>query len=391
MGKIILVHNSYQCAGGEDLVVNLESRLLGDHKQLAARYIVDNDSIKSFFSKLSVAINVSYSRKYDDQLQSIIDSCEPTIGHIHNFFPMLTPSVYGTFEKEKIPVVQTLHNYRTICPGALLMRDGKICEKCITGSPYQSVLYGCYRNSKVGTFAVARMVDYHRKRNTWNAKVNRFIALTEFAKSKFVKAGFDPDKISVKPNFIPDPLEKGVSLTNRNKQALFVGRISQEKGLRTMLRAWKGLTEKLNIAGEGPLMKNLSACHSEGVTFLGNQNKSQITRLMLDSHFLVMPSEWYEGFPMVLIEAFAHGLPVLASRLGGMVEIVEDGVTGVHFEAGNAEDLAEKAQWMFDHPDECRRMGENARNVYLEKYTPEKNYEMLMKIYEEAVLDKQTN
>ncbi|NOY62512.1 MAG: glycosyltransferase family 4 protein, partial [Gammaproteobacteria bacterium] len=336
----------------------------------------------------TTTINIAYSNDSKKKMSLYLKNNSANLVHVHNFFPLLTPSIYDACIEKNVPVVQTLHNYRTICPGALLMREGNICEKCVTGSPYQSVLFGCYRNSRIGTLSVARMVNYHRKCNTWNTKVNRFVVLTEFAKSKFVEAGFDSNKISVKPNFIPDPIRLDANLDERINSALFVGRISQEKGLTTLVKAWAKVNAAISIAGDGPLLNSLSSnSEAVGLRFLGSQDKEGISHLMLNSQFLVMPSECYEGFPMVLVEAFAHGLPVLASRLGGMAEIVEDGVTGVHFEVGNADDLAEKAQWMLDNPDECRRMGNNAREVYLEKYTPEKNHEILMDIYEEAITD----
>jgi len=386
------LHNEYQRKGGEDLVFSNEVNLLRSLGHSIKELVVTNKTISGIVGKLRVAFNVSDSVSSREKVAQFLARSDVDLVHIHNLFPILTPSVYDACVEAEIPVVQTLHNYRTICPGSLLMRDGKVCEKCVTGSPYQSVLHGCYRDSQIGTLAVARMVNYHRKSNTWNTKVNRFIALTEFAKAKFVEAGFDPKKIAVKPNFIPDPISPGTDLNKRNRTALFVGRISQEKGIRTLTRAWKQMSLELVIAGDGPLLDSLSSTNRSGsIRLLGPQSNAQISDLMLNARFLVMPSEWYEGFPMVLAEAFAHGLPVLASRLGGMREIIENGATGLHFEAGNAHDLSEKAQWLLDHSNECRRMGENARNKYLAKYTPRKNYDMLMRIYEEAANDQQQN
>ncbi len=387
--KILQVHNSYQLAGGEDAVVMLESTLVREFGHELMPYFVNNDKICGLVEKIYTSICIGYSSRSKTRFEQFLKCNKFEIVHVHNFFPVLTPSIYDVCVNYNIPVVQTLHNYRTICPGALLVRDGVVCEKCVTGSPYQSVLHGCYRDSVVGTLAVARMVSYHRRCNTWNTKINRFIALTDFAKEKFVEAGFDPQKVSVKSNFIPDPIAPEIKLNERITTALFVGRISQEKGLKTLTSAWSAIDLNLTIAGEGPLLSELkSTVKVNNILFLGAVNKQNISELMLSAQFLVMPSECYEGFPMVLVEAFAHGLPVLASRLGGMAEIVEDGVTGLHFEVGNAEDLAEKARWMFEHPEDCRRMGEKARQEYLAKYTPEKNYAMLMEIYKEAIEDQ---
>jgi glycosyltransferase involved in cell wall biosynthesis len=380
--KILLVHNKYQQYGGEDSVLTCEEKLLAANGHECSKSLIANHCVTGFAKKLIVAAKASWSDFGCKFVAQAIIRFQPDIVHVHNFFPLLTPAVYDACNEAGVPVVQTLHNYRTICPGALLMRNGKICEKCITGSPYQAVLHRCYRNSFPGSWAVARMVAFHRKKKTWQNKVDRFIALTEFARHKFIEAGFPANKIVVKPNFYD--CKGGGSESASEKGALFVGRLSREKGVATLLEAWKSLNISLRIAGEGPL--DMSSGHkNKCITFLGHLSGNQVSLEMSKAAFLVMPSEWYEGFPMVLVEAFALGLPVVASRLGGMAEIVEDGVTGLHFEPGNPRDLVEKVKWMHDHPEQCRQMGQNTRRVYEEKYTPEKNYEMLMEIYQQAI------
>ncbi len=383
--RVLVVHNSYQHRGGEDAVLEAEIKIMVTNGNQVFFEKKENDSINSVLSKIKAFSNVAYSKKSKIWMLQAISKYNPDIVHIHNIFPQLSPSIYDACLDARIPVVQTLHNYRLMCPGALLMRKGRICQKCVLGSTYQSVLYGCYRDSKVGTFAVARMVSYHRKNNTWNTKVDRFIALTKFAKNKFVEAGFPEHKISVKPNFVDDLISENKALC-REEKALFVGRISQEKGVDVMLSAWNRVQYPIAIAGDGPSLINLkSECKDSNVCFLGNQSKKQIHKLMSAARFLVMPSVWYEGFPMVLVEAFAHGLPVICSCLGGMAEIIEDGVTGLHFEPGDADDLAKKVHWMIAHPKECEQIGKNARLEYEQKYTPEKNYEMLIDIYQQAI------
>jgi glycosyltransferase involved in cell wall biosynthesis len=272
------------------------------------------------------------------------------------------------------------------------MRNGSVCELYVTGSPYQEVKYGCYKESKIGSFAVARMVDSHRKAGTWKNKVNRFIALTEFARNKFIEAGFPEHKVVVKPNFVAEDLsdiqtthEKIIPVKNTASNALFVGRLSQEKGMGTLLEAWKDLNIELKIAGTGPLEQSVRNNPNDNINYLEGLDRQSVLAEMRSATFLVMPSEWYEGFSMVLVEAFSQGLPVIASRLGGMAEIVEDRVTGLHFEAGNAADLAQKVLWLSKHPDECFEMGKNARNVYEQKYTAETNYQLLMDIYQKAI------
>jgi len=384
--KILIIHNEYQVLGGEDVVVDSEFSLLRDKGHNIQVFKVKND-VNNFLSKVIAGLNVHYSDRSKFNLKRVLKKNEPDIVHVHNFFPLLTPSIYDACVEEQVPVVQTLHNYRTICPGALLMRDGKICELCVKGSAYQSVLHGCYRGSKIGTFAVARMVEKHRNNSTWNTKVNRFIALTEFARNKYIEAGFPEEKIRIKPNFSDDPHPDNNDMNFIRNGALFVGRLSQEKGLMTLINAWQDLEIPLKVAGTGPLENELNDLKSNNIITFGMLEKDSVQKEMRKASFLVMPSECYETFGLVLVEAFTQGLPVVASRLGGMAEIVEDGVTGLHFEAGNAKDLAKKVQWMHEHPEECRKMGLNARKVFEEKYTAEKNYELLMNIYQEAIDD----
>ena len=210
------------------------------------------------------------------------------------------------------------------------------------------------------------------------------IALTEFARAKFNEAGFDDERIAIKPNFITDPITGDEPDTSR-KGALFVGRISVEKGVEVMLRAWRQIEEPLSIAGDGPLFERLSeAEQGASYRFVGRQSKAEVFSAMRSSRFLVMPSLCYEGFPMAIVEAFAHGLPVVCSRHGSMEEVVKDGISGLHFEAGNADDLAEKVKQLLDDPERCEAMGKAARKQFLEHYGPQQNLAHLERIYAEA-------
>lgn len=390
--RILIAHNSYQQSGGEDNVVEAERALLSQHGHDVDLLLVDNRDIPDgILTQIKTAFTTTYSRIGRAKLWEAISIFRPDIVHVHNFFPQLSPSIYDACADEGVAVVQTLHNYRLICPGALLMRDGNICEQCITGSPYQAAFYGCYRNSKLGSLAVAHMVATHRRLGTWSEKVNRFIACTEFSKSKFTQAGFAEDRISVKPNFVSDPQAstgptKRDDWNSRESFALFVGRLSLEKGIRTLFKAWAtlGIHHCLKVAGSGPLEDEIP--EQTNIVGLGFQEQDNVHSLMDQALFLVVPSEWFEGFPMVIVEAFAHGLPVLASRLGSMGEVIEDGVTGLFFEPGDDKDLAIKANWLLERPEECRRMGRNARNKYVKKYSPEVNYDQLLSIYKEAMI-----
>jgi glycosyltransferase involved in cell wall biosynthesis len=385
--RILLLHNYYQQGGGEDTVVEAERKLLQEHGNDVNVFSVSNDEIRSTFGKIRSACFLPYSIKAKLEVAREISRFLPDLVHVHNFFPLFTPSIYDACQMACVPVVQTLHNFRIICPGALLMRRGNACEECLHGSPYRAALHFCYRKSLLGSLAVARMVAFHRSRRTWQDKVDRFIALTEFAKTRFVMAGFPAEKICVKPNFAQNPTS---ALNSGARQgALFVGRLSPEKGIKTLLAAWRQLDVPMRIAGDGPLMESIQNADIRNLVTTGKLNKDIVASEMDNAAFLIMPSEWYEGFPMVLVEAFSHGLPVIASRLGSMAEIVVDGLTGILFEAGNADDLATKVRWAVEHPDEMRVMGEKARKDYERKYTSEVNYQQLMAIYEGAIKSKE--
>lgn len=378
--KILQIHNRYQIAGGEDVVVASEQKLLAAHHDVWS-YTVSNDGISGILGKLDVALHTHYSKRQKLALAGYLAIHKPDVAHVHNFFPMLTPAIYDACIEAGVPVVQTLHNYRTLCANALLMRDGRVCERCVQGSPYWGAIYGCYRGSRLGSWVVAHSVDYHRRQTTWQTKVDRFITLTAFSRQKFIEAGFPAHKLIVKPNFTEDPWREGFAPGSRASFALFVGRMSAEKGLGTLLQAWQAIDLPLKIVGEGALPTTMPA----QVQFLGKQTQAQVYALMQQARFLVMPSEWYEGFPMVLVEAFANSLPVICSRLGGMAEIVEEGVTGLHFKAGDAEDLRVKVQWAMTHSEQLRQMGRAARVAYQKHYTPDTNYQQLMSIYQDVM------
>ena len=335
--------------------------------------------------KLKVFFTASYSRSSKKKLSKTLSEINPDIVHVHNFFPLLTPSIYDACFDIGVPVVQTLHNYRAICPGGLLLRDGHVCEKCIKGSAYQAVKYKCYKNSYLGSLSVANMVEKHRNSGTWEKKVTRFVALTEFAKSRFIMAGFPENKISIKSNFVFDFNKPKNNKNLIRSGVLFVGRLSQEKGIFTIIKAWKNLNIHLKIIGTGPLEKNIRESENNFIHLLGVNEQKFVRAEMSKAAFLIMPSDWYEGFPMVLVESFSQGLPIIVSGLGSLAEIVQDGFNGLHFEHGNANDLAEKVRWMIEHPDMCKKMGKNARTSYLEKYTPNKNYDELISLYKLAI------
>ena len=384
--KILAIHNAYQQYGGEDIVARLESELLDQHGNACHRYVVSNKQISGVLSKIAAAFGVVFSFSSFRTVRKLIQEIKPDVVHVHNFFPLISPSVFYACNAEGVPVVLTLHNYRIICPTAVMMHAGVVTERSIQEGPWWSIMHRVYRGSLTGTFLLCLMIFVHLRLGTWRNMVDRIIVLSQFAHTRFSKAGIPTDSMVVKPNFvdIPPPIA-----FNRSG-LLFVGRLSPEKGIEVLLSAANSMIaigkaphRTITVVGAGPLAKSVG----EGpVLSLGALPADAVEQHMQRSVALLLPSIWYEGFPMVLVEAYANGLPVIASRIGALAELVEDGVTGLLFEPGNADDLTEKMVWALTHPDEMRRMGDAARARYEALYTPERNYEQLVSIYQEAII-----
>lgn len=384
--KILLVHNTYQDRGGEDVVFEQERRLLKSAGHEVLEYQRHNRDIKNYSTVRKIALigkTVWASDSYRE-FGKLLQTGRPDIVHIHNTFPLISPSIYWACREQQVPVVQTLHNYRLFCPGANFFRAGKPCEDCVTGSFWQGAAHGCYRDSRSETAAVALMLSIHHARKTFAQMVDRYIALTEFARGRFINAGLPAEKITVKPNCVnPDP---GVRTSN-GSYALFVGRVSQEKGVPTLLKAWRQLprTMSLKIIGDGParapLAAEAAAAGFTNISFLGQQPREQVTAAMKAARFLVFPSELYENLPLTIIEAFACGVPVVASSLGAMQELVKEGATGHFFRPGDADDLVRIAAWAWDKEEHLRGLGKQARGEYEAKYTAAANLRQLVDIY----------
>ncbi|WP_016873522.1 glycosyltransferase family 4 protein [Chlorogloeopsis fritschii PCC 9212] len=393
--RVLLLHNRYQYAGGEDSVVQAEKALLESKGHQVVLIEVSNDDIVGITGQIRAALSAIYSLPSKSRISEAIAHFCPDVVHVHNFFPLLSPSVYDACNTAKVPVLQTLHNYRLGCPNAMLFRNSTACEDCLGKRiPWPGIVHACYRGSHVQSAVVAAMLAVHWQRGTWHKSVDAYIALTAFQKEKMVQAGLPREKIHIKPNYIIDP--KPLNLTRADGEyALFVGRISPEKGIATLIDAYvqNNLRIPLKIAGTGPQLESLSASIQaigleDTIQFLGQQDKSAVLQLMLNAKFLIFPSIWYETFGLTMVEAFACGLPVLASSWGSMAEIVEDGITGLHFQPGNSTDLANKIRWAYEHPEQMISMGQNARRNYENHYTPEENYQKLMAIYQVALTKK---
>ena len=388
--RILRVHNRYQERGGEDVSFEAEVDLLSSHGEEVQTLVVSNEEIparQSPVGSLELAVSTVWSRKHRRRVAETVSEMQADVVHVDNFFPLISPGAYSAARDAGAAVVQTLHNYRLVCPNALFYRDGRPCEDCLGKTPpLPGVIHACYRDSRAQTAVVAAMLTTHRLRRTWQHDVDRYIVMTQFARQKFIDGGLPADKLTVKPNFIDSNPSAPVG---DGRYVLFVGRLSPEKGIATLLRCWdrNGSLPPLRIAGDGPVREEVDRAAASNVliTALGRLSRDAVLREMSGARALVFPSEWYEGLPLTIVEVFACGVPVIASRLGAMAEIIDDGRTGLLFEPGNAEDLMAKVSWAWAHPAEMRRMGENARQEYEHTYTPERNYQMLMDIYRQAI------
>jgi glycosyltransferase involved in cell wall biosynthesis len=385
--RILVVHNRYQQPGGEDVVVRAETALLRSKGLEVESFQEDNIDIASWSDAVMTTVSCVYSYSAARDVRKLIERFQPDLAHIHNFFPRVSPSVHYAFHEANIPIVQTLHNYRLLCPASTFLRDGKICEDCMEKSiPWPAVQHGCYRKDRFASAAMVNMLTIHRALRTWGRTVTRFIAPTQFARLKFIEGGLPEERIVVKPNFvIPDP---GMGSGNGG-YVLFVGRLSEEKGLSTLLAAWSQVIPqgRLKIVGDGPMagvVKNASST-IRGIEWLGPRSREEVSALMADAAVLVFPSVWYETFGLTVIEALATGLPVVASRLGAMAELVSDGETGRLFNAGSSSELAATINSALSHPGLLKAMRIKARLEFERKYTAESNYSMLMDIYQSAL------
>jgi glycosyltransferase involved in cell wall biosynthesis len=336
-------------------------------------------------NSINVASHLYQSAKSQAEIGAVMDEFRPDVLHVHNYQFSLTPSVFLAAKERGIATVLTLHNYRLLCPSGQFLRNGKICESCLEGGwAWRPILSRCYPGgSIVKTIAAVHLHHMTKKDERLADRVDAYIALTEFARKKHIGAGIPVDQMHLKPNFLPDPFVSGQPLPP-GRGAVYVGRLSPEKGVDVLLRAWQGIDYPLTVVGDGPEMDSLRAIAPRQVTFAGQLNKREVLEQIERGAFLVLPSSWYEGFPLVLLEAMACARAVIATKLGGRAEIVT-GDVGLLCESGSPESLAAAVNTLISDPALCARMGENARRRFLENYTPEPNYERLMDIYSLAI------
>lgn len=373
------------------------------------RYEKSNADIREngIFRKIPLALRTIWNWRTFAEVRRIVRDEKPDVVHCHNTFPAISPSVYWAAALEGVPVVQTLHNYRLACLNGYFFRNGRICEKCLGKVPWRGVCLGCYRSSRLQSAAVAAMLVFHRAIGTWRNKVCRYVALTDFAKSKFAAAGIPAGKIVVKPNaFVPQESGTGASgsgaecggfrlqATAASPVVLYLGRLSAEKGPDVLVAAWRLLRGKsgdgpakratLVLAGDGPERKALeeAAAGLQDVEFLGQVPKNGVSALLARASALVLPSRCHEQFSTTVMEAMSHGVPAVVSRSAVHGTLVCDGVSGLHFDSGDPSSLAQALENLLSDPKRLSRMGEAAREAFLESdCVPSRNVAKLVEIY----------
>ena len=377
--RVLVVHNRYQLPGGEDAVVEAEIELLRRNGHAVETYLRDNHDLTAM-KALEAFAHTLWSRRTWNDIARLTARFRPDVIHAHNTFALVSSSLYWAADRLGIPVVQTLHNFRLLCVQAMFLRDGRVCEDCLGRLPWRGVTRKCYRESGLQSAALAATLGVHRSLGTYRDKVARYIALTEFCREKFIAGGLPASRVAVKPNFA----DIGRPADAPRRGGLYVGRLAAEKGIDILMHALSELPSvSMDVIGDGPERDKVAA-HPQ-LRLLGWLGSAEVYERMRAAAYLVMPSIWYENFPRTLIEAYANGLPLVASDLGALAELVDHGRTGLLFKPGAAHDLARHIAWAEAFPAKMRVMGENARATYEARFTADRNYAQLMAIYADAI------
>jgi len=385
--RVLVGHNYYQLSGGEDLVFHSETRMLKSFGHDVGLYERHNNEIKpDILSRSRHLASLRFSKRSFNEIQQLVRTFRPDVAHFHNTFFVMTPSVFYACQQEGVPVVLSLHNFRLMCLNGLFFRDNHPCEDCLQGSRMSGIFHRCYRGSWVFSAALDDMITHHFQRKTWGEQVNRIIVATEFSRKKHIQAGILPEMITVLPHFVEEPPD-GLRTELRGNYALYAGRLSEEKGVEVLLRAWAQVRDlPLYIAGGGPQQGKLEKIIKEEglshVKMLGFLDRQEYLKVLSQAKFLAAPCLSYDNFPMVVVEAYSYGVPVLASRLGTLEEAVEDQVTGLLCTAGDADDISRKAREMVSDDGRWRKFCSNARQAYETKYSVRQHYQGLLRIYE---------
>jgi glycosyltransferase involved in cell wall biosynthesis len=381
--RVLQIHTRYREPGGEERVVDAERDLLASSGIAVHRLTFDNAELRegtSLLGDVQLAAAAVWSRSARRRAQAEIAAFRPQIVHVHNTFAAASPAVYSAAFEARIPVVQSLHNYRMVCPAATVFRDGRACTDCVGRFvPWPAVKHACVRKSRAQSAIATLTLTAHRVRRTYVREVAAFIALTNFQRSVMIDGGLPGERIHVIPNFLePDP---GVADGPRDG-FLYVGRLSEEKGISTLVQAAETVPGIIRIAGDGPLAPMVRVAADRGVVeYLGRLDREAVSAQLARAVAAIVPSIWFEGMPMVLLEAFAAGTPVIASRIGSLIELVDDGRSGLHAEPGDANDLVARIRWAVDNQAAIERMGTAARELYQSRYRGSTHIDKLTETY----------
>jgi len=395
--KILVAHNFYcsSVPSGENTVFLAETALLRQRGHHVVEFTRHSDTIRRLGAAgvIRGALSTPWNPFSARELRAVLRRVQPDILHVHNFFPLLSPSIFHAAAGSGTATVMTLHNYRLFCAAGIPMRDGRPCTLCLERKSVIPALYfGCYRGSRAATAPMVAMIALHRWLRTWARHVDACVSLSVFQKDLMIAAGLPEVAIHVKPNFYaspPDMLPWG----RREDKIVFIGRLGEEKGVEVLLQAWRDWgadAPLLEVIGDGPLRKALAETASrygleDRVVFRGQLPFDDAQRSFSHARLLVLPSLWFETFGMVVCEAFALGVPVAASRIGPLPDIVEEETAGALFDPGNAADLLRVVRNLWVDQERLAAMGLGARELFEEKYTADANYRMLMEIYKAAL------
>ena len=390
--KILIVHNRYQIPGGEDQVAAQEAELLRAHGHQVFTYSRDNGELKTFSlrQKLALPFWTLYNPKTYRDICRLVRENRIDVVHVHNTLMLVSPAVYYGALRGGAAVVQTIHNFRLLCPGATFYRDDQVCEDCLKKGLSCALKHKCYRGSFSQTLCCVLSMKLHRATGIY--KKLTYICLTEFNKQKLLSLkGLSPEQVFVKPNSV-EPAKKIMPWESRERQILYVGRLEERKGVKVLLESWRRLGPQaptLVLCGSGPLESWCGDFVRENglknVKSLGFVENSRVREMLSESMAMILPTQLYEGFPISIAEAFSAGTPVLVSRLGNAGSLVEEGVTGLKFDQEDPDSIARTVRAFLE---EKRDWSKAALEKYRGELTPEENYRRLLETYERAVASK---
>ena len=388
---ILMLHNRYQYAGGEDSSTKAEIEILRQARHKVTLIEEHNDRIKEFsiLDKLQLFFTTAWNPQSYREMRSRLQQLQPDLLHVQNFFPLFSPSVHAAAKSLHVPTIQHLRNFRLTCLNSYLFREGKVCEACVGKNPWRGVVKRCYKDSLPASLGVWNMITYNRWRKTWLRDVDAFIVPSRFAAEKLIEIGIPGDRLYIKPNVTSDPLDdQSITPLPDRPTFLYIGRLSPEKGVMTLLQAWNTLAVsewKLEIVGDGQQRKELEKYiienHLTNVNFQGYQPTTKVIEMIKKATVVVVPSLWYETFGRVVIEAFACGRGVLVSKLGALAELVTEGETGFLVNPHDLYAWIEALKWCGNNLVEMTRICRKCRQAYLQYYTPKVNYQQLLEIY----------